>query len=138
LGANCKGFRLGFLASDRNLQELQSKRLSGWFMALEFFGKLDGDGDVEQKDHIFTGRKQDLINMSKWLNDGYSLNRRKKKTQVLSKMFVDGANMDIPFVRLNKKETRDFHEALTALSENKRSKPLRDLVEAFNVSLCVY
>lgn len=107
-------------------------------MALEFFGKLDGDGDVEQKDHIFTGRKQDLINMSKWLNDGYSLNRRKKKTQVLSKMFVDGANMDIPFVRLNKKETRDFHEALTALSENKRSKPLRDLVEAFNVSLCVY
>lgn len=107
-------------------------------MAFEVFAKLNNQGESCAEDHIFTGRKQDFNNVSKWLVEQYGKNKRKKKVISLSELFVAKSKHEAPYLRLNKKETIEFHQALKALSESKKSAPLKKLVEILDESLWLY
>ena len=107
-------------------------------MALEVFALLNNLGESCGEDHIFVGRKQDFNNLSKWLAEQYENNRRKKKVLNLSELFLSKSKTDELYVRLSRKDSQDFHQALKSLSENKRSAPLRKIVGILNESLWLY
>ncbi len=107
-------------------------------MALEVFAKLDDNGESAAEDHIFVGRKQDLVNVAKWLSEQFQNNRRKKKIKTLAEKFKQCSQLEIPYVRLTKLESREFNQAIKLLSETKRSKPLRKLLKILEISLWIY
>lgn len=107
-------------------------------MALEIFAKLDDMGDSLAEDHIFTGRKQDLTNVSKWLDEQYQNNKRKKKVLKLAEQFKSGSEKGLPIVRLNKKDSIELHQALQDLAERKNSPALKKVLGTLNNSLAVY
>lgn len=107
-------------------------------MALEVFCKLNELGESSAEDHIFIGNKKDLVNISNWLGEQYLNNKRKKKVNTLAEMFKINAQNEVPFVRLTKKESKEFNDALKLLSDKKRSAPLKKLVEKLEVSLWIY
>jgi hypothetical protein len=107
-------------------------------MALEIFGKLDSNGESNNDDHVFFGRKQDLTNIAKWLNEAFQLNKRKKAVLNLADKFTHGSLCETPFVRLNTVEANNFHAALTQLSEKKKSASLSKIVKILNESLHIY
>ena len=107
-------------------------------MALEIFGKLDENGESNNDDHIFVGRKQDLSNVAKWLSEQYQNNKRKKAVSKLSDEFKRCSTDEIPFVRLKKSEANTFHSALTELSEKKKSAALNKIVKMLDESLHIY
>lgn len=107
-------------------------------MALEVFAKLNNLGESASEDHIFTGRKQDFTNVHKWLNEQYAANKRKKAIQMLSELFLIRSQFEEPFLRLNKKETIAFHQALHDLYQTKKSKALKMVVDMLGESLWIY
>lgn len=107
-------------------------------MALEIFGKLDSNGESNNDDHIFVGRKQDLTNVAKWLSEQYQCNKKKKIVSKLADEFTRCAATEIPFVRLNTTEANHFHSALTNLSKKKKSAPLAKIVKMLDESLHIY
>ncbi|PKG68668.1 hypothetical protein [Pseudoalteromonas sp. GutCa3] len=107
-------------------------------MAIEVFALLNNIGESCAEDHIFTGRKQDFNNLSKWLAEQYEINKRKKKVLKLSELFLDKSKTEEPYIRLNQKDSKEFHQALKSLSENKRSAPLKKVVGILNESLWLY
>jgi len=105
---------------------------------IEIFAKLDRDGDSAQEDHIFTGRKQDLTNISKWASKAYQLNKRKKAILKIAKLFSDAALLEPTFLRLSKKECRVLVDSMFDLKSSTKSKPLNIFCEMIGTSLCVY
>lgn len=107
-------------------------------MALEVFAKLNSLGESCAEDHILIGSKQDFTNVSKWLNEQFDKNKRKRQVYTLSALFDASSKLDEPYVKLSKKETVAFHQALKSLSEVKKSAPLKKLVGVLDESLWVY
>lgn len=107
-------------------------------MAFEVFALLNSLGESCGEDHIFVGRKQDFNNISKWLSEQYESNKRKKVVSKLSDLFLGKSQAEEPYIRLNKKDTKEFHQALKLLAEKKRSAPLKKLVDSLEESLWIY
>jgi len=108
-------------------------------VTIEIFGLLDTDGCNNVGVYILCGKKSEIGQIARPLQEYYEANRRRRTVHTLATRFAEASQMQTPLIRIEKPEGMLLMNVLSELSENKSAGHVyRKLYDRFAESLCVF